>query len=201
MAASEEITLSSHREADLERERQRHSERIKSASTRVCESSFLIFRNYRGQRNIFKGTMGMQATKARPSFKISKSSRPSSFLQLADELSFCCMELSTAYSPWSCSVHWGGAWGGEERSGQRHDPWPRTVPGKGRKGAPSSCWTQPGSRKAPLTPSAGASLQSPNQTTICGLLVKVMCISHGERGRLEKGPTHPGGVGAGKRAV
>lgn len=107
MAATEEITLSSHREADLERERQRHRERVKPASAQVCESSFLICRNYRGQRDIFKGTTGMQTTKARLSFKISKSSRPSSFLQLADELSFCCMELSTAYSPWSCRVHLG----------------------------------------------------------------------------------------------
>lgn len=131
----------------------------------------------------FQGYHGDANNKTRLSFQISKSSRPSSFFQLADELSFCCTELSTAYSPWSCRVPWGGAWDEEECSGQRHDPWPRMVPGKERKGAPSFCWAQPGPRKAPLTPSAGASMQSPNQTTICGLLVKVMCISHGERGR------------------
>lgn len=69
MAASEEITLRSHCEADLERERQRHSERVKPAPAQVCESSFLICRNYRGQRDIFKGTTGMQTTKLDCLFK------------------------------------------------------------------------------------------------------------------------------------
>ena len=64
--------------------------------------------------------------------------------------------------------------GREEYSG--HDPWLRTIPEEERKSAPSSNWTQLGSREAPLVPSA-ASVQSPNQKTISGLPAAVMCIA------------------------
>lgn len=79
--------------------------------------------------------------------------------------------------------------GQEEYSG--HDPWLRTIPEEERKCASSSNWTQLGSREAPLIPSA-ASVQSPSQKTISGLLVAVMCISLGRQGDLGKGPCTQG---------
>lgn len=48
-----------------------------------------------------------------------------------------------------------------------------------------------GIREAPLIPSA-ASVQSPSQKTISGLLVAVMCISLGRQGDLGKGPCTQG---------